>query len=96
MGECWNICRDRIVQISVFHNVVINMVNFTLVLQIAAKIGGEAAPPLNNNSASDGFTFAAQKRQLEDAGMVTLIPHGSDWPSMVFHFGQKQLHNDYM
>lgn len=60
------------VQISVFHNVVINMVNFTLVLQIAAKIGGEAAAPLNN-TASDGFAFTAQKRQLEDAGMVTLM-----------------------
>ncbi len=44
------------------------MVNFT---QIAAKIGGDAGPPLNNNAASDGFPFTAQKRQLEDAGMVT-------------------------
>ncbi|XP_063760990.1 far upstream element-binding protein 2-like isoform X2 [Eleginops maclovinus] len=36
--------------------------------QIAAKIGGDAGPPpLNNNTASDGFPFAAQKRQLEDA-----------------------------
>ncbi|XP_070703853.1 far upstream element-binding protein 2-like isoform X2 [Pempheris klunzingeri] len=36
--------------------------------QIAAKIGGDAGPPLNNNSAaSDGFPFTAQKRQLEDA-----------------------------
>lgn len=74
------------VQISVFHNVVINMVNFTLVLQIAAKIGGEAAPPLNS-TASDAFAFTAQKRQLEDAGMVTLIS---------CHVGQKQPHNDYM
>lgn len=39
--------------------------------QIAAKIGGDAGPPLNNsnNAASDAFPFAAQKRQLEDAGM---------------------------
>ncbi|XP_038554849.1 far upstream element-binding protein 2-like isoform X1 [Micropterus salmoides] len=35
--------------------------------QIAAKIGGDAGPPLNNNTASDGFPFTAQKRQLEDA-----------------------------
>ncbi|XP_056263627.1 far upstream element-binding protein 2-like isoform X2 [Pseudoliparis swirei] len=35
--------------------------------QIAAKIGGDAGPPMNNNTASDGFAFTAQKRQLEDA-----------------------------
>ncbi|XP_033999090.1 far upstream element-binding protein 2-like isoform X3 [Trematomus bernacchii] len=35
---------------------------------IAAKIGGDAGPPpMNNNTASDGFPFTAQKRQLEDA-----------------------------
>ncbi|KAJ4931815.1 hypothetical protein JOQ06_010255 [Pogonophryne albipinna] len=35
---------------------------------IAAKIGGDAGPPpTNNNTASDGFPFTAQKRQLEDA-----------------------------
>uniref|UniRef100_A0A671X2T4 KH-type splicing regulatory protein n=1 Tax=Sparus aurata TaxID=8175 RepID=A0A671X2T4_SPAAU len=38
--------------------------------QIAAKIGGDAGTPLNN-TASEGFPFTAQKRQLEDAGMVT-------------------------
>uniref|UniRef100_A0A3Q3VUQ5 K Homology domain-containing protein n=1 Tax=Mola mola TaxID=94237 RepID=A0A3Q3VUQ5_MOLML len=43
--------------VSVFHT-----------FQIAAKIGGDAGPPLNNsnNAASDAFPFAAQKRQLED------------------------------
>uniref|UniRef100_A0A671WZX6 KH-type splicing regulatory protein n=1 Tax=Sparus aurata TaxID=8175 RepID=A0A671WZX6_SPAAU len=46
------------------------MVYFTLMLQIAAKIGGDAGTPLNN-TASEGFPFTAQKRQLEDAGMVT-------------------------
>uniref|UniRef100_A0A3Q1JRJ3 K Homology domain-containing protein n=1 Tax=Anabas testudineus TaxID=64144 RepID=A0A3Q1JRJ3_ANATE len=35
--------------------------------QIAAKIGGDAAPPVNNNTASDAFPFTPQKRQLEDA-----------------------------
>ncbi|KAE8283096.1 Far upstream element-binding protein 2 [Larimichthys crocea] len=36
--------------------------------QIAAKIGGDAGPPPPlNNTASDGFPFTAQKRQLEDA-----------------------------
>eukprot|EP00064_Thunnus_orientalis_P010529 superscaffoldBa00001438_g10555 len=36
--------------------------------QIAAKIGGDAGPPMNNNNnASDGFPFTPQKRQLEDA-----------------------------
>ncbi|KAL3053888.1 hypothetical protein OYC64_006252 [Pagothenia borchgrevinki] len=36
--------------------------------EIAAKIGGDAGPPpMNNNTASDGFPFTAQKRQLEDA-----------------------------
>uniref|UniRef100_A0A665ULL3 KH-type splicing regulatory protein n=1 Tax=Echeneis naucrates TaxID=173247 RepID=A0A665ULL3_ECHNA len=40
--------------------------------QIAAKIGGDAGPPLNNNTASDGFPFTAQKRQLEDAGSTQL------------------------
>ena len=44
------------------------MVNVALVFQIAAKIGGEAGPPMNNNTLSDGFAFTAQKRQLEDAG----------------------------
>ncbi|XP_036943816.1 far upstream element-binding protein 2-like isoform X1 [Acanthopagrus latus] len=34
--------------------------------QIAAKIGGDAGTPLNN-TASEGFPFTAQKRQLEDA-----------------------------
>ncbi|KAI4822007.1 hypothetical protein KUCAC02_007575 [Chaenocephalus aceratus] len=35
---------------------------------IAAKIGVDAGPPpTNNNTASDGFPFTAQKRQLEDA-----------------------------
>nr|XP_043906170.1 far upstream element-binding protein 2-like isoform X3 [Solea senegalensis] len=34
---------------------------------IAAKIGGEAGPPVNMNTASDSFPFTAQKRQLEDA-----------------------------
>lgn len=38
------------------------------VFQIAAKIGGDAGPPVNNSTASDGFPFTAQKRQLEDAG----------------------------
>uniref|UniRef100_A0A8C4IUL5 K Homology domain-containing protein n=1 Tax=Dicentrarchus labrax TaxID=13489 RepID=A0A8C4IUL5_DICLA len=47
------------------------VVNFELVFQIAAKIGGDTGPPLNNNTASDGFPFTAQKRQLEDAGTVT-------------------------
>lgn len=42
------------------------------VFQIAAKIGGDAGPPLNNNTTPDGFPFTAQKRQLEDAGMVTV------------------------
>ncbi|KAF3846469.1 hypothetical protein F7725_003547 [Dissostichus mawsoni] len=37
---------------------------------IAAKIGGDAGPPpMNNNTASDGFPFTAQKRQLEDAAI---------------------------
>lgn len=49
-----------------------------LVFQIAAKIGGDAGPPLTNSTESDGFPFTAQKRQLEDAGMVTLICWGSD------------------
>lgn len=45
------------------------MVTSTCVLQIAAKIGGDAGPPMNNNNnASDGFPFTPQKRQLEDAG----------------------------
>ncbi|KAM9394313.1 far upstream element-binding protein 2-like [Pholidichthys leucotaenia] len=35
--------------------------------QIAAKIGGDAAPSISNNTATDGFPFSAQKRQLEDA-----------------------------
>uniref|UniRef100_A0AAQ4QBR8 K Homology domain-containing protein n=1 Tax=Gasterosteus aculeatus aculeatus TaxID=481459 RepID=A0AAQ4QBR8_GASAC len=37
--------------------------------QIAAKIGGDSGPPMNNNNntASDVFAFTAQKRQLEDA-----------------------------
>ncbi|XP_029996059.1 far upstream element-binding protein 2-like isoform X3 [Sphaeramia orbicularis] len=35
--------------------------------QIAAKIGGDAVPPVSNNTASDGFPFTAQKRPLEDA-----------------------------
>ncbi|XP_063327758.1 far upstream element-binding protein 2-like [Pelmatolapia mariae] len=34
--------------------------------QIAAKIGGDAGPPVNNSTASDSFPFTAQKRQLED------------------------------
>lgn len=54
------------------------MVIFTLVLQIAAKIGGDAGPPLTNSTESDGFPFSAQKRQLEDAGMVTLVRWASD------------------
>uniref|UniRef100_A0A8C9Y9V3 KH-type splicing regulatory protein n=1 Tax=Sander lucioperca TaxID=283035 RepID=A0A8C9Y9V3_SANLU len=41
--------------------------------QIAAKIGGDTGPPMNNNTASDGFPFTAQKRQLEDAGIVTAL-----------------------
>uniref|UniRef100_A0A8D3AL24 K Homology domain-containing protein n=1 Tax=Scophthalmus maximus TaxID=52904 RepID=A0A8D3AL24_SCOMX len=36
--------------------------------QIAAKIGGEAGPPVSIIPASEGFPFTAQKRQLEDAG----------------------------
>ena len=44
------------------------MVTFMPVLQIAAKIGGDAGPPVNINAASDGFPFTAPKRQLEDAG----------------------------
>uniref|UniRef100_A0A7N6FJQ3 K Homology domain-containing protein n=1 Tax=Anabas testudineus TaxID=64144 RepID=A0A7N6FJQ3_ANATE len=40
--------------------------------QIAAKIGGDAAPPVNNNTASDAFPFTPQKRQLEDAGRADL------------------------
>ncbi|XP_072225297.1 far upstream element-binding protein 2-like isoform X2 [Leuresthes tenuis] len=35
--------------------------------QIAAKIGGDAGPPMNHTSASDGFPFTGQKRHLEDA-----------------------------
>ncbi|XP_041856402.1 far upstream element-binding protein 2-like isoform X3 [Melanotaenia boesemani] len=35
--------------------------------QIAAKIGGDAGPPITKSSASDGFPFTVQKRQLEDA-----------------------------
>uniref|UniRef100_A0A3Q0RGL7 Uncharacterized protein n=1 Tax=Amphilophus citrinellus TaxID=61819 RepID=A0A3Q0RGL7_AMPCI len=34
--------------------------------QIAAKIGGDAGPPVSNSTASDSFPFTAQKRQLED------------------------------
>lgn len=46
------------------------MVTFILSFQIAAKIGVDAGPPpTNNNTASDGFPFTAQKRQLEDAGI---------------------------
>uniref|UniRef100_A0A3P9DBR9 KH-type splicing regulatory protein n=1 Tax=Maylandia zebra TaxID=106582 RepID=A0A3P9DBR9_9CICH len=37
-----------------------------LVFQIAAKIGGDAGPPVNNSTAPDSFPFTAQKRQLED------------------------------
>jgi len=67
------------------------MVNLTLVFQIAAKIGGDAGPPMNNNTASDGFAFTAQKRQLEDAGTgdcasqgaVSLIYRGSGCASFV-------------
>uniref|UniRef100_A0A3P8NBX2 K Homology domain-containing protein n=1 Tax=Astatotilapia calliptera TaxID=8154 RepID=A0A3P8NBX2_ASTCA len=32
----------------------------------AAKIGGDAGPPVNNSAAPDSFPFTAQKRQLED------------------------------
>uniref|UniRef100_A0A3P9DDE5 KH-type splicing regulatory protein n=1 Tax=Maylandia zebra TaxID=106582 RepID=A0A3P9DDE5_9CICH len=32
----------------------------------AAKIGGDAGPPVNNSTAPDSFPFTAQKRQLED------------------------------
>ena len=53
--------------VSVFHISIVT-VTFTLVFQIAAKIGGDAGPPMNNNAALDGFPFPAQKRQLEDAG----------------------------
>ncbi|XP_026181634.1 far upstream element-binding protein 2-like isoform X1 [Mastacembelus armatus] len=35
--------------------------------QIAAKIGGDAGPSMNNSTPSDVFPFTAQKRQLEDA-----------------------------
>uniref|UniRef100_A0AAQ5ZNH8 K Homology domain-containing protein n=1 Tax=Amphiprion ocellaris TaxID=80972 RepID=A0AAQ5ZNH8_AMPOC len=41
--------------------------------QIAAKIGGDAGPPVNNNAAPDGFPFTAQKRQLEDKVYYCLI-----------------------
>ena len=37
-------------------------------LQIAAKIGGDAGPPMNNNGGGESYPFAAQKRSLEDAG----------------------------
>lgn len=60
---------------------------FPLVFQIAAKIGGDAGPPLNNNAASDGFPFTAQKRQLEDAGRVTEllgVDRGTDSPTVAW------------
>lgn len=65
-------CKRGRVEHSWFFSTV--MVNFTLVIQIAAKIGGDAGPPLNNSTPSDGFPFTAQKRQLEDAGMVAAAP----------------------
>uniref|UniRef100_A0A8C2YY38 Uncharacterized protein n=1 Tax=Cyclopterus lumpus TaxID=8103 RepID=A0A8C2YY38_CYCLU len=45
--------------------------------QIAAKIGGDAGPPMNNNTAADGFAFTAQKRQLEDAGTGDCATRGA-------------------
>lgn len=42
------------------------LANLLLVFQIAAKIGGDAGPPVNNSTAPDSFPFTAQKRQLED------------------------------
>lgn len=44
------------------------VVTSLLLFQIAAKIGGDAGPPMNNSNATDAFPFTAQKRQLEDAG----------------------------
>ncbi|XP_062386359.1 far upstream element-binding protein 2-like isoform X2 [Sardina pilchardus] len=35
--------------------------------QIAAKIGGDAGPPMTNNGGAESYPFAAQKRSLEDA-----------------------------
>lgn len=91
MSECGHICRARVVQSVFFITQLSTWWSLHLVFQIAAKIGGDAGPPLNNNTASDGFQFTAQKRQLEDAGMVTLIYCGSDWTSSVCRFGQKRL-----
>lgn len=66
---------------------------FSLVFQIAAKIGGDSGPPMNNNNntASDVFAFTAQKRQLEDAGTsgVSLIY----WP-LTRRLGQKRPYSE--
>uniref|UniRef100_A0A667Z1S5 KH-type splicing regulatory protein n=1 Tax=Myripristis murdjan TaxID=586833 RepID=A0A667Z1S5_9TELE len=35
--------------------------------QIAAKIGGDAVPPMSNNGGAESYPFPAQKRSLEDA-----------------------------
>lgn len=35
--------------------------------QIAAKIGGDALPPVSNNEGTENYPFAAQKRSLDDA-----------------------------
>uniref|UniRef100_A0A667ZMV7 KH-type splicing regulatory protein n=1 Tax=Myripristis murdjan TaxID=586833 RepID=A0A667ZMV7_9TELE len=39
-----------------------------LCFQIAAKIGGDAVPPMSNNGGAESYPFPAQKRSLEDAG----------------------------
>uniref|UniRef100_A0A3Q2P7B2 KH-type splicing regulatory protein n=1 Tax=Fundulus heteroclitus TaxID=8078 RepID=A0A3Q2P7B2_FUNHE len=36
--------------------------------QIAAKIGGETAPPVTNNGGAESYPFTAQKRSLEEGG----------------------------
>lgn len=55
-------------------------VNLLPVFQIAAKIGGDAGPPVSNSTAADGFSFTAQKRQLEDTntGDCTFILFSND------------------
>uniref|UniRef100_A0A3Q3IX08 K Homology domain-containing protein n=1 Tax=Monopterus albus TaxID=43700 RepID=A0A3Q3IX08_MONAL len=35
--------------------------------QIAAKIGGDGVPPVNNNGGAESYSFTAQKRSLEEA-----------------------------
>ncbi|KAM4594560.1 far upstream element-binding protein 2 isoform 3-T3 [Fundulus diaphanus] len=37
--------------------------------QIAAKIGGEAAPPVTNNGGAESYPFTAQKRSLEEGAI---------------------------